>query len=68
LIGESIPSEGEKHDVTPTHVMCGRGVQHDRDEQTDVRHAGSLDVEVGDDSSLVVSGARGEGRAAGLRL
>jgi hypothetical protein len=68
LIGESIPSEGEKHVVTPTDIMCGRRVQHDRDERMDVWHAGSLDVEVGDDGSLVVSGARGEGRAASLRL
>jgi hypothetical protein len=38
--------------------MRGRGVQHDRDKRTDVQHVGSLDVEVGNDGSLIVGGVR----------
>jgi hypothetical protein len=68
MIGESTPPKGEKHVVTPTGVMCGRGVQHDRDKRTDVQHVGSLDVEVGNDGSLIVGGVRGEGGVTGLHL
>jgi hypothetical protein len=54
MIGERITPEGEQDAVTPPGVVQGGEVQHDREERTDVLYAGGLDVDVGDDSGLVV--------------
>jgi hypothetical protein len=47
----------------PLCVIRGGEVQHDRDERTDVLHTGVLDVDVSDDSGLIVvvrlTGGRG---------
>jgi hypothetical protein len=38
----------------PPGVVRGGEVQRDRDERTDVLHAGGLDMDVGDDGGFVV--------------
>jgi hypothetical protein len=54
VIRERVMLEGERDVVVPPGVVQGGEVQCDRDERTDVLHAGGLDAEVGDDGSLVV--------------
>jgi hypothetical protein len=51
---ESVMPEGEQDVVVPLGLVHGGEVQRDRDERTDVLHASVLDVDVGDDGSLVV--------------
>jgi hypothetical protein len=53
VIGERVTTEGEDI-VAPPGVVCRGEVQCDPDERTDVLYAGGLDMDVGDDSDLVV--------------
>jgi hypothetical protein len=54
VVGEGVTSEGEQYVVAPSGIVCGGEVQCDRDERTDVLHASGLDMDVGDDGSLIV--------------
>jgi hypothetical protein len=54
VIRERVTPEGEQDVVTPLGIVRRREVQHDRLERMNVLHAGSLDVDVGDDGSLIV--------------
>lgn len=52
VIIKGISAEGEEHVLMPLGEVGGRRVKEDRDERTDVLHAGCLRVEVGDDVGL----------------
>jgi hypothetical protein len=54
VIRERVTPKGEQDVVAPPGVVRGGEVQRDRDERTDVLYVGCLDVDVGDDGSLVV--------------
>jgi hypothetical protein len=54
VIRERVTPEGEQDVVTPLGIVRRWEVQHDRLERMNVLHAGSLDVDVGDDGSLIV--------------
>jgi hypothetical protein len=66
MIEERVPPEGEQDVVALPGVVCGGDIQCDRDERMNVPNAGDLDMDVGDDSGLVViirwSSATGRGR------
>jgi hypothetical protein len=51
---ERVTPEGEQDVVAPAGIVQRGEVQRDQDERTDVLHAGGLDVDVVNDSSLVV--------------
>jgi hypothetical protein len=54
VIRERVTPEGEQDVVAPPCIVRGGEVQRDRDERIDDLHAGSLDVDVGDDGGLIV--------------
>jgi hypothetical protein len=54
VVGEGVTPKGEQCIVAPPGVVRGGEVQRERDKRTNVLHASSLDVDVGDDYSLVV--------------
>jgi hypothetical protein len=51
---ERVTPDGEQDVVVPSGVVRGGEVKRDRGERTDVLNASDLDVDVGDDGSLVV--------------
>jgi hypothetical protein len=55
MIGERVTHEGEQDIVMPPGVVRGEEVQCDRDVRTDVLNVDGLDMNVGDDGSLVVA-------------
>jgi hypothetical protein len=54
VIRDRVTPKGEQEVVMPPGIVRGGEVQRDWDEKTDVLHVGGLDMDVGDDGSLIV--------------
>jgi hypothetical protein len=54
VVGGGVTHEGEQYVVVPPGVVPRGEIQHDRDERTNVLHAGNLDMDVDDDGDLIV--------------